>query len=181
MPILKNPNHIGLVFEISKYILHKERKIKLILSVKTKNETMKNWKFWDYISKEAHWNELLCLEKAWIKKWKTSSSRNMIFIGDDVFWSAKFFTIIHINSFQYEKCVFLKLKILWNFLSNLCKKRGFWISFVDNFSVCSSIILHCIPSVRTFPIWFLALKNEMMGLNQKLWKKVVKQFFADLR
>ena len=44
MLILKNPNHGGLVFDISKYILHKKLKINLILLVKTHDKTMKKLK-----------------------------------------------------------------------------------------------------------------------------------------
>ena len=65
----------------------------------------------EFLLNETHWNESFCIEKAYIKKWKTSSSRKMIFLGDDVFRYANLFTVIHINSFQYEKCVFFKLKI----------------------------------------------------------------------
>ena len=102
---------------------------------------------------------------------KTSSSRKMIFLEDDVFHYAKFFTVIHINSFQYEKYVFLELTILWNFLFNLCKKLGFWIFLLENFTACSSNIVLCILSVRAFPIRFLTIRKINNGLQSTLTKK----------
>ena len=105
----------------------------------------------------------------------------MIFLGDDVFRYEKFFTVIHIYSFQCEKYVFYKLKILWNFLFSLFKKLGFWIFLVENFTVCSSIIVLCVPSVRAFPIQFLALKQINVGSQSEFMKKIVKQVFTELR
>ena len=101
----------------------------------------------------------------------------MIFLGDDVFCYAKFFTVIHIYSFQYEKCVFFELEILWNLLFSLFKKLGFWIFLVENFTVCSSIIVLCILLVRAFQIWCLTLKKQMMGYDKKIMKKSCKTVF----
>ena len=105
----------------------------------------------------------------------------MIFLGDDVFRYAKFFTVIHIYSFQYEKCVFFKLKIFWNLLFNLFKKLGFWIFLVENFTVCSSTIVLCIPSVRAFPIQFLALKQINVGSQSEYMKKNCKTGFYEVK
>ena len=44
MLILKNPNYIELVFDISKYILRKKWKIELILQEITYDKTMKELK-----------------------------------------------------------------------------------------------------------------------------------------
>ena len=101
----------------------------------------------------------------------------MIFLGDDVFRYAKFFTVIHIYSFQYEKCVSSKLKILFDFLLNLWKKLGFSIFLFENFTVSSSTIVLYIPSVRALPIGFLTLTKIKNGVKSEFLKKHCKTGF----
>ena len=105
----------------------------------------------------------------------------MIFLGDDVFCYAKFFTVIHINSFWHEKYVFFNLKIWWNILFGPCKELGFWIFSIENFTVCLSIIVLCIPSVRAFPIQFLALKQINVGSQSEFMKKNCKTGFYGVK
>ena len=101
----------------------------------------------------------------------------MVFLGDDVFCYAKLFTVIHIYSFQYWKCAFLKVKILLNFLFNLWKKLGFSIFSFENFTVCSSTIVLCLPSVRELPIGFLTRKKINNEVKSEFLKKHCKTGF----
>ena len=96
----------------------------------------------------------------------------MIFLEDDVFRYAKFFTVIHIYSFQSDKCAFFRFKILLNFLFNLQKKLGFLIFLFENCTVSSSTIVLCIPSIRAFPIVFLTLKKAKNGLQSEFLKNL---------